>query len=410
MKIGILSDTHIGYPRFYEDSINQAREAFVQACNNADLVLIAGDIFDTKTPKFEVLAKAMEILNYGKQVNWSKKGIKGKNNEHPVVAIHGTHDRRSKEMINPVQLLEGAGLITNVSDRVVVFEKEENGKKETVAIHGIGGTTEDTIRETIKTINPKPIEGAYNILMLHQTITDVIPVAEGISLDELPSGFDLYLCGHIHKRVIMEKNGKKLLIPGSTVITQLKKEEQEPRAYVILDTENGEIKFIDIKSRPFRYNEIEFVNKDPSEIIKEIRNTIESMLTEFNPIESVIEKDEIEEQQIPIIRIVVKGTLKEGIKREGMSFQDLYKEYEDRCILQIDNELNEQGLKEKLENLRKMYEQKLSIREIGVKTIKEKLKNTSASEIDVEFIMSMLQDSDNIEQVIEELLKDNKNI
>jgi len=410
MKIGIFSDTHIGYPRFYEDSIKQAREAFVQACNNSDLVLIAGDIFDTKTPKFEVLAKAMEILNYGKSINWSEKGIKGKNNEFPVVAIHGTHDRRSKEMINPVQLLEGAGLITNVSDRVVVFEKEENGKKETVAIHGIGGTSEDTIRETIKNLNPKPIEGAYNILMLHQTITDVIPVAEGISLDELPAGFDLYLCGHIHKRVVMEKNGRKLLIPGSTVITQLKKEEEEPRAYVILDTSNGEIKFIDIKSRPFRYEEINVINRDPSEIMKETRKKIEDILTEFEDksksIMTEVKGTQEEEQQIPIIRIVVRGTLKEGMKREGLSFQDLYREYEERCILQIDNELNEQGLKEKLENLRKMYEQKLSVREIGVKTIKEKLKDTPASGIDVEFIMSMLQDDENIEQVVEELLKE----
>lgn len=392
MIVGIISDTHIGYPRFYEDSIAQTRQAFQEACDKSDLVLIAGDIFDTKTPKFEVLAKAMEILSYGKEVDWDSKQIKGEHGEYPVVAIHGTHDRRSKEMINPVQLLEGAGLITNTSDRAVVFTKKNaDGTAEKIAIHGVGGTTEDTIRQAIKDLNFKPIPGAFNILMLHQTITEVIPMADGIALDELPAGFDLYLCGHIHKRVVMEKNGKRLLIPGSTVITQLKKEEEEPRAYVLLDTKTNEIKFVDLKSRPFHYGEIKIDQQDSAQVLAELRKKIDSMLKES--------------EEMPIIRVMVKGTLKQGIKRENLSFQDVYKEYEERCMLQIDNELDEQGLKEKLESLRKMYEQKLSVREIGIESIKKKLSGTDAKEMDVEFLMGMLQDDDNIDLVVEEMMK-----
>lgn len=392
MIVGILSDTHIGYPRFYEDSIAQTRQAFREACDRSDIVLIAGDIFDTKTPKFEVIAKAMEILSYGKEVDWSSKNIKGEHGEHPVVAIHGTHDRRSKEMINPVQLLEGAGLVTNTSDRTVIFTKTNaDGKQEKIAIHGVGGTTEDTIRPVMSELNFKPVPGAYNILMLHQTITDVIPMADGISLDELPPGFDLYLCGHIHKRVVMNKNGKRLLIPGSTVITQLKKEEEEPRAYVLLDTDTNEIKFIDLKSRPFHYGEIEVKEMDGSYILAELRKKIDSLLDE--------------KEEMPIIRVMVKGTLKQGIKRENLSFQEVYKDYEDRCMLQIDNELDEQGLKEKLESLRKMYEQKLSVREIGIESIRKKLSGTDAKGMDVEFLMAMLQDDGNIDMVVEEMMK-----
>ncbi|MEM4589726.1 MAG: metallophosphoesterase family protein [Candidatus Micrarchaeia archaeon] len=398
MKVGILSDTHIGYPRFYEDSIEQAEEAFREACNNSDIVLIAGDIFDTKTPKFEVIAKAMEIFSYGKKIDWKEKGIESKEGLLPVVAIHGTHDRRSKGMVNPVELLERAGIITNASDRIVVFEKRnKDGSIEKIAIHGIGGTTEDSIKETIRQLNFKPIAGAYNILMLHQTIKEVIPMAEGISLDELPDGFDLYLCGHIHKRVVMEKNGKKLLIPGSTVITQLKKEEEEPRAYVIIDTNTNEIKFVDIKSRKFLYGEIEFKNADLKDVNDGIRNKIDELLQKGKEIKG---KDEI-----PIIRVVVSGTLKQGIKRENLSLQDIYSEYEDKCILQIDNEMDEQGLKEKLESLRNMYKQKMSVREIGIQSIKERLQSTSTKDIDVEFLMGMLQDEDNIELVLEEMIK-----
>lgn len=398
MKVGILSDTHIGYPRFYDDSVEQAEGAFKEACDSSDIVLVAGDIFDTKTPKFEVIAKAMEIFSYGKKVNWKEKGIESKEGHLPVVAIHGTHDRRSKGMVNPVELLERAGIITNASDRVVVFEKKnKDGKVERIAIHGIGGTTEDAIKETINKLNFKPIPGAYNILMLHQTIKEVIPMAEGISLDELPEGFDLYLCGHIHKRVVMEKNGKRLLIPGSTVMTQLKKEEEEPRAYVILDTEANEIRFVDIKSRPFLYGEIEFKDADLKDVTDGIRKKIDELMVKA--------KENKEKDKLPIIRVVVSGTLKQGIKRENLGLQDIYLEYEEKCMLQIDNEMDEQGLKEKLETLRNMYKQKMSVREIGIQSIKERLQNTSAKDIDAEFLMSMLQDEDNIEFVLEEMIK-----
>ncbi|MCS7109432.1 MAG: metallophosphoesterase family protein, partial [Candidatus Micrarchaeota archaeon] len=326
MKIGILSDTHIGYPRFYDDSIKQAEEAFRKACDEADLVLLAGDIFDTKTPKFEVIAAAMEIFSYSKKIDWRKKGII--TDKLPVVAIHGTHDRRSKGLVNPVELLERANIITNASDKVVVFEKRKSdGKIERVAIHGIGGTSEDSVIQTLKELNFRPLENAYNILMLHQTIKEIIPVAEGISLDDLPPGFDLYLCGHIHKRIILEKNGKRLLIPGSTVITQLKKEEEEKRAYAILDTETNEIVFKELDSREFYYNEIDFKDADLMEVTDKIRGKIDECLNR-------------RQSDNPIIRIVLKGTLKQGVKRENLSLQDIHKDYDEKCILQIDNELD----------------------------------------------------------------------
>jgi DNA repair exonuclease SbcCD nuclease subunit len=309
--VGILSDTHLGYPRFYEDSFSQFDEAFRAACDASDVVILPGDIFDTKVPRFEVIAQAMHLFEYGKSKDWTGKA-KGTNGELPVVAIHGTHDRRSKEMINPVQLLAKSGFITNASDGVVIFEK--NGEK--VAIHGFGGTPEDEVHDALTARELKPIPSAYNILVLHQTITDVIPVAQGITLDELPPGFDLYLNGHIHKRHLITRNGKTLLIPGSTVITQLKKEEEEPRAWVRLDTSKKEIKFMDIKSRPFRHIELSFEKAEPAQIVDRCRKEIESALSKG--------------EDMPIIRVQLKGSVKEGLKRENIDLSSLNELYRDR--------------------------------------------------------------------------------
>ena len=407
MIVGILSDTHLGYPRFYEDSFSQFDEAFRAACDASDVVILPGDIFDTKVPRFEVIAQAMNLFEYGKSKDWSAKGVtrvsdagaKGDvDGELPVVAIHGTHDRRSKEMINPVQLLAKSGFVTNVSDGVVIFEKTgADGKMEKVAIHGFGGTPEDEVHEALKARELKPIPGAYNILVLHQTITDIIPVAQGITLEDLPPGFDLYLNGHIHKRHLITRNGRTLLIPGSTVITQLKKEEEEPRAWVRLDTSKKEIKFMDIKSRPFRHIELSFEKAEPAQITDRCRKEIDAALSRG--------------EDMPIIRVQLKGSVKEGLKRENIDLSSLNELYGDKCFLQVDNELDSQWLKEKMESLRKMYEQKMSVREIGVQMLKQKLAATTnangGKEIDVERLMDLLQDDDSIDAAIEDIVKKN---
>ncbi len=387
MIIGIVSDTHLGYPRFYDDSFKQFDEAFKGACDNSDLVILPGDIFDTKLPKFEVIAKAMQSFEYGKQKKWQVKSNTG---EGAVVAIHGTHDRRSKEAINPVQLLERSGFITNLHDRTIIFEK--NGEK--VAITGFGGVPEEYAETSLEAFNPKPVPSAYNILVFHQTILDVIPVATvGLSLKKMPEGFDLYLCGHIHKRIIMKKHGKFLLIPGSTVITQLKKEETEKKAYVLFDTKTGEPKFVEINSRPFFHQELQLVDADYTLVEKKCR--------EF--IESILEKD----LEMPIIKIQVKGKIKSGLKKENIDLSPIYSEYENKVYLEIDNQLDSDSLKEKMETFRKLYEEKMSVREIGVEILKKKLADAGQDASDTHKLFETLSDSKNVDRYLEEVIKKN---
>lgn len=61
MKIAILSDFHLGYARFYQDSFVQAERA-LDAASGADLILLAGDIFDARMPKQEVFARAFDLF------------------------------------------------------------------------------------------------------------------------------------------------------------------------------------------------------------------------------------------------------------------------------------------------------------------------------------------------------------
>jgi len=76
MKISIISDLHFGYAwnsRLEEDSFQNANEA-IEKSLDSDLILIIGDIFDSRNPNTEILARAFKILS--KPLLEKNKGIR----------------------------------------------------------------------------------------------------------------------------------------------------------------------------------------------------------------------------------------------------------------------------------------------------------------------------------------------
>ncbi|MDO8554355.1 MAG: DNA repair exonuclease, partial [Candidatus Micrarchaeota archaeon] len=287
MKIAIISDTHLGYARFEEDSLKQAAAAFEDADKKADVIIYAGDVFDTKIPKLETIKKAIEIL---KQV------------KKPIFAIFGNHERRSRDLTNPVQLIAATGLLKLLHGTQEIFEY----KGEKIQIFGLGSIPEELAETALKQVMGKfiPEQNAFKILVLHQSIRELIPNAtHEISLEylrELP--FDLVINGHIHERII--KLEGKFIIPGSTVVTQLKKEETASRGYELYDTSSKIHEFVPIACRKFFYEEMKFDNAPMSEV-KEI---IEKKVLELKRIDDSA-----------IIRIKASGTLREGVNRSDFS-------------------------------------------------------------------------------------------
>ena len=237
MKLAIVSDLHIGHEKFAEDAINQAREAMELACSMSDAILLPGDIFDKRSPKPDVIAQAINLFRDISKKSWNAKVVSFSGKAHtniPVVAISGTHERTMEGKDNPLNLLALAGLLVDTSEATTIIEK--GGEK--VAVFGLGGLSEERVKEKLNELDPKPVQGAFNIFMFHQSVYELLPFNEDvIHYSDLPNGFDLYVCGHIHTRIEDTVHGKKLLIPGSTVLTQLKDGEQEPKGFIIYDTE-----------------------------------------------------------------------------------------------------------------------------------------------------------------------------
>lgn len=397
MKLAIVSDLHIGYERFEEDAYNQAREALFAATEEADAILIPGDVFDKRAPKPDVIAQAINIFRDVSKKPWRARVTEfndsgnGKTyTDIPIIAIPGTHERVAEGKDNVLKLLALAGLIVDASESQAVIEL--GGER--VAVYGLGGVSEERVREILQRLNPKPIEGAFNIFMMHQSVHELLPFSDDIiKYDELPKGFDLYINGHIHSRVEATVHGKKFLIPGSTVLTQLKEGEQEPKGFIIFDTKDYSHKFRPINSRKFVVADVRIDNASPKLVAKRCEEEIEKVLS--------VHKDR------PIIRIKLSGRIASGFTGVDMPLKSIVAKYSQKAMVEIDSsKLKSIEMENEIRNLQEGAIGGMSVKELGVTTFLAKLKESKLDDgFDAQRLFEILSADQNKEKTLKSALE-----
>ena len=205
MKILHIADTHLGYSAYRkvnEDGINQREidtyDGFKQFVDYAikskpDMVLHAGDLFDSVRPNNRAITFAMQQI-----LRLSKQGI-------PLVIIAGNHEHPK---------LKETGHIFSIFDHIehvypVYHEKYEKhvfeiqGKK--VAIHAFPQTvTKKEFNENLKKLKKKQ-DSDYNIVLAHGGVSGIKVFTmndfnEQIIPEEyLKTDFDYMALGHYHK-------------------------------------------------------------------------------------------------------------------------------------------------------------------------------------------------------------------
>ena len=380
MRIAIFSDCHCGHawgePRG-EDSFRGLAEALDKS-KGADLILMAGDIFDSRIPKPEVFAKVARTLSVAQNYEGAAKLADVKLREQrelptlrgvPVVAIHGTHERRSRHLINPVQALEHTGHLLHLHCETAVFDIA--GKQ--VAVHGMSGVPERYAKECLLSWNPRPVQGAVNILMLHQSIEPYIysPLEPpSLKLEDLPPGFDLYVLGHMHWWDSERYHGTNLLVTGSTCTTAIHKiEAEQPKSVWFFDGTVMERQGLS-GQRKVIWKEFSF---EP-----DIKKRLEAELSSLPVIEPK-----------PLVAIKIKGTL--PVDAVPLNFADIEERFSDRAIININKALQVEGFAEQIELLAALKATKMSPEEIGMRLLAENLKAASCG-IKAEEIFELLAD------------------
>ena len=367
MKIAVFSDTHLGYARFENDSYVQAGRVLADAASKADLILCAGDVFDTKIPKLETLGRAINIF----------RSVKA-----PVYMIYGNHERRSRDMTNPVELLATAANLTLLDGSSRTFEK--GGER--VQVFGMGSVPEEYAEQSLKQAMGKygPEENAFHVLMLHQSVKELVPGGDDeltlAYLKTLP--FDLIVNGHIHNTIV--ELGGRFLIPGSTVITQLKKDETAPKGYFLYDTAAKRAEFVAIESRAFFYEEMRFREAGESEVRDAVRQRVDA-LRKASP--------------DAIISIKLEGTLKPGLNGSDVKL-------ERRDDVYLDNMLNVESLGARLEKIRDLRQENLSVRELALRELSKKINGRITLFNGTELFEKLVEGPDEALAYLESLKKD----
>ena len=394
MRIAIVSDLHLGYERFEEDAYAQARGALNRAAAMADAILIPGDIFDKRAPKPEAIAQAINIFRALSRLEWGARVLGSKSQgldrddvytSVPIIAIPGTHERTAEGRENALRLLSLAGLLVDTSEAVTTIAKGD----ERVAVFGLGGVSEERVRERLKALDPKPVDGAFNVFMFHQSVYELLPFNdEFIHYDDLPAGFDLYVNGHIHSTVEATAHSKPLLIPGSTVLTQLKEGEQAPKGFFIFDTTTGKHAFERIDSRPFIVIRVMADGDTPSQLQSRCDDEISKALAGTSA--------------KPIVRLVVEGTIAEGFAGSDLPLHALSSKYSQKAFLDLNvSALKSRQQEHELEELREGKVGGLSIKEMGMGMLGARLRASGFdSRLDFQELFNLLASPQSKEKVV----------
>ncbi len=404
MRVAVLSDFHFGYgynTELENDSFENAAEAMNKALES-DIILVAGDLFDTKFPKTPVWSKAINILvepivseNNGVSFVNCSKSLKRVServiNQKPVIAIHGNHEFRGKT-INTLETLENAGILIYLHKDSVIFEK--NGFR--IAIHGMSWVPDRYAKTELENWNPKPIPDCVNILVLHQSISPFLysPLEKpSIDVTNLPEGFDVIIDGHLHGAGMEMSAGCPILFPGSTVITQFDRSESRSEKgfydIEIIHTQTGkpdiEFRFRPItSSRKFFFEDI----MTAGGLAKNVDERLNEILA-------------LGHLKKPLIKFKIKGNENEYNERD---IKEIEKRYSNDAILRFVKELESPEMTEKIEFLRNMRERKLSSEEIGLNLLHNNLDDLKfGSAFNVDDTFSLLVE-DRVEEALGRLL------
>jgi len=371
MKIAVLSDFHFGHAynsELEQDSFDNAAEAMERAiAGGADLILVAGDIFDSRYPKTPVWSQAMRIL--AKPLLSEGTGISTVSctkelkpitrrtlSRLPVVSLHGNHEFRGRES-NTLEALENAGLLVHLHKDAIIFEKD--GVR--VAVHGMSWVPDRYAKRELDEWNPQPVEGCVNVLLLHQSIAPYIfsPLdAPSLNSENLPQGFDIIFDGHLHKPGSDSANGTPLLFAGSTVITQFEKGEAgADKGYYEIElapNEKPRIIFKPIEGgRKFFFEDV----ATEGGLRQNIESKLNGILANGFP-------------KKPLVKMKITGRESEYVPQDLREVERLYG---DRAIVRFVNGLESPEMAEKSEMLRSMREEGMPVEEKGLKLLHDNL-------------------------------------
>ena len=252
MRVLHLADTHLGYSAYRkvtEEGVNQREidvyDAFTQCIDYAvktkpDLVLHAGDLFDSVRPTNRAITVALQQI-----LRLSKENI-------PFIVISGNHETpKLKETGNIFTIFEHLDHVYPIHNNRYETVSLKN-KDETVMIHAIPQCQSPKEFE----INLKKItrdkKADFNVLMAHGAVAGIKEFKMNefnelfIPVKNLQEDFDYIALGHYHMYTKLQENA---FYAGSTEHLSFTEADSQ-KGYLEIDLgQKLKHRFIPIKTR-----------------------------------------------------------------------------------------------------------------------------------------------------------------
>jgi DNA repair exonuclease SbcCD nuclease subunit len=284
MKIGVMSDLHLGYRQYgskerEQDYYDQFHRIINDMCLRDDIkyIICCGDIFDTHNPSNRALYEFEQGLNL--LTEYDKE----------LIALHGNHDlAMSKGFQPPLTIFKNKYNLQLIDDNHVILDNLFIG-----GVQSKSATQKDELIKQMNILANTAKSYEKSILVLHQGLQEFMQFGADLEIKDLPKDFDLYLIGHLHNRYFKSSLLLKgsIYYPGSSEIhsfNEVKDYYKNGKGWSIVDTDDWSIEMNNISlNRDFYDMDFEYDNLS-DEIIK-FKNKI------------------VNEKHKPIIRVHVIG-------------------------------------------------------------------------------------------------------
>jgi len=232
-----------------KDDLNKNFSAAVEYAlkNKPDLFLITGDVFDRNSPSNSARVFVTERVR-----QLSEAGIR-------VFLIGGNHDvPKFGSQHLAIDVLASAGLATvfSGSDAIAKQIVEINGRK--VCVAGKSYFTRFESENPLRGYKI-PIEGDYNMLMIHASLQGLNVVSSIPEMafqnpfrpGDIAKGLNYLALGHFHNHFEREHEGCRIVNPGSIErLSWGELNDEKGFVWAELDGSDASLEFIRLETRP----------------------------------------------------------------------------------------------------------------------------------------------------------------
>lgn len=250
-----ISDTHLDYvpninyintDEFINKKFAALEEAITYAVeNNIKYIIHSGDVFDRIRPNIQYISRAMKLF-YGAKT----KGIK-------IILLSGNHDQpKIKDVFNSLKIFENLDNTKLFITNGIYTISTENEDYDIICIPSPYDWS--NFSTTFKGSVEKQLEKSKSknkILVTHIQMKNVIDKAtnevepfiiDGITVNDIPNGFNYIALGHVHKMQRIE-NKTETWYAGSLTSLNFGDAGQDKYFLDVTITDNKETKVVPIK-------------------------------------------------------------------------------------------------------------------------------------------------------------------